>query len=176
MNQILPRPVIPPEPDEPSGLGVFRWIVIGIIVAATFAGVLHWTMSVHRDRAEAVRMARPAEQLTCEGSPLIEFSGKDVVVNRKWSPLAGRHPSVTFTCRLSPALPPAKFVILCYRPFGTGEWITAETHPRRANSCRLTMHDLLRDMPYECFFIACSNDTTIQSNRIIFNTGQPEKH
>ena len=84
MDQILPRPVIPPEPDEPSGLGVFRWIVVGIIVAATFAGVLYWTMSVHRDRAEAVRMARPAEQLACEGSPLIEFSGKDVVVNRKY--------------------------------------------------------------------------------------------
>lgn len=171
MGQILPRADIPPEPDEPSGLGVFRWIVIGIIVVATCAGLLYWTLSVQRERDEASRLAPSTSQSLHDGSPLIDFTEKDVVVNRKWSPLAGRHPSVTFTCRLSPALPPTKFVILCYRPLGTGEWNSAETHPHRDNTCRLTMHDLHKDMPYECFFIAFSNDTSVRSNTVTFTTG-----
>lgn len=173
MDSIFPKADFPSEPKEPSGLGAFRWVVLGLIIVATGVGLLIWLNSVRRDRAEAV--AHSQETPTQEGCPLIGFTDKDVVVNHGWTFLTGRHPSVTFSCRLSPALPPTKFAILCYRPLGTAEWNSAETHPRRDNTCRLTLRDLHRDMLYECFFIAYSKDTAIESKRVSFSTGQPTR-
>ena len=171
MGSIVPRADIPSEPKEPSGLGLFRWIVVGLIVVATGVGLLTWTNSVRRERAAAVQLAQSSNLILQEGSPHISFTEKDVTVDHKWGLLSGRHQSVTFSCRLSPALQ-TKFVILCYRPLGSAEWSSAETHPRRENTCRLTLRDLHRDMLYECFFIAYSKDTAVRSGSVMFSTGQ----
>lgn len=173
MDSLFPKADFPSESEEPSGLGAFRWVVLGLIIVATGVGLLIWLNSVRRDRAEATELAHTPADSTQENCPLIDFTEKDVVVNHGWTPLSGRHPSVAFSCRLSPALP-TKFVILCYRPLGTAEWSSAETHPRRDNTCRITLRDLHRDMPYECFFIAYSKDTAVRSGCVAFSTGRDD--
>lgn len=171
MDSLFPKADLPSESEEPSGLGAFRWVVVGLIIVATGIGLLMWVNSVRRDRAEAVTQAHSPNTHTQEGCQLIDFTEKDVTVDHKWGLLSGRHQSVTFFCRLSPALQ-TKFVILCYRPLGSAEWSSAETHPRRENTCRLTLRDLHRDMLYECFFIAYSKDTAVRSGSVMFSTGQ----
>lgn len=170
MADIVPQPGSPAPGKSKTGVSFYVWIAMAAaVLVAAVAFFMIRTEHRTRERASAHAQTPPPSYDT-EDQP-IDFTSDDVQVNTGWSFLAGRHPSVTFTCRLAPSLQSANVVVLCYRPLGVSEWFTVETHPRRDGSCRLTLRDLYRNMPYECFFLASTRDNTvIQSRAVRFNT------
>ena len=158
-----------PEETVRSNTAVYVWIVVAVaVLVAAITFVMMRTERNTRERAAAQEQALPPSSE--DASTLIEFTPEDVQVNTGWTLLAGRHPSVKFTCRLAPSAPDAKLAILCYRPCGSSEWLSVEVHPRRDRTCRVTLRDLSRNMPYECFFIVTTGDTVIQSGIVRFKT------
>jgi hypothetical protein len=169
MDESFPRPDMPPEETAHGNRVVYIWIVVGV---ATLFAAIYFLMARNeqhtRERATVQEQTPPPSS---EGtSTLIDFTPKDVQVNTGWTLLAGRHPSVKFTCRLAPSIRDMKVTALCYRPCGSSEWLSVEVHPHRDRTCRVTLRDLYRDMPYECFFIVCTRDTVIQSSTVRFKT------
>lgn len=162
------KPVLPAEETTRSN-AVYVWIaVVFAVLVGGIAFVMVRTERNTREHAVAQEQTPPPD--SGESSTLIEFTPADVQVNTGWTLLAGRHPSVKFTCRLAPSAPAAKLAVLCYRPCGSSEWLSVEAHPRRDRTCRVTLRDLSRNMPYECFFIVSTGDSVIQSGIVRFHT------
>ena len=158
-----------PRPDtETSESAGFLWIAVAIILFVA-AGLFIMTRTERHTREAAERSQTPVQQRE-DGSPLIRFSPTDIQVDTGWSLLAGRHPTVTFTCQLAPDAPKAEAVILCYHTLGTPDWYTVTAHARRDRIWRITLRDLYRNMPYECFFIFRTADTVVRSGCVRFHT------
>lgn len=169
MADIVTGPVSSPSDKPKPEPAAYVWIVVAMaVVVAAVVFVMLRTERRARETAGAEIQAPPP--LQDEGFPLVHFIPQDVKVEKGWSLLSGHHPTVTFTCRLAPSFRPSDVVVLCYRTIGSGEWLTAETHPRRDRTCRLTLRDLYRDMPYECFFVVSNRDTMVQSGTVQFTT------
>lgn len=169
MGESLPRLGISSEETVRSNTAVYVWIFVAVaVLVATIVFVMMRTERKTRERA-IVQVQTPPPPSE-EAATLIEFSPEDVQVNTGWTILAGRHPSVKFTCRLAPSIRDMKMAALCYRPCGSSEWLSVEVHPRRARTCRVTLRDLSRNMPYECFFIVTTGDNVIQSGIVRFKT------
>lgn len=147
----------------------YVWIAVAFVVlVGAIAFVMVRTDRNTRERATAQEQTPPPD--SGESSTLIEFAPEDVQVNTGWTLLAGRHPTVKFTCGLAPAVSAAKLAVLCYRPCGSSEWLSVEARPRRDRTCHVTLRDLSRNMPYECFFIVSTGDSVIQSGIVRFHT------
>jgi len=169
MDESIQRPDMPSEKPVHSNRAVYIWIVVG--VTALFAAIYFLMVRNERHTRERAAVHEQAPPPSSEEtSTLIDFSLKDIQVNTGWTLLAGRHPSVKFTCRIAPSVRDMKVTALCYRPCGSSEWLSVEVHPHRDRTCRVTLRDLYRDMPYECFFIVCTSDTVIQSSTVRFKT------
>lgn len=146
---------------------VFLWVFLPIAFVVIIVSAVMF--DVERRTRESAKASAEVPGTHAAASSLISFEPDDVTVNNRWTLLAGHHPTVTFTCRLSPTLNPPKAVILCFRPAGATKWESVETHPRRDRTCRITLRDLRRDMPYECFFLTYG-DTLLHSNIVAFRT------
>ena len=103
------------------------------------------------------------------GSPMVHFGTNDVIVENRWSLLAGAHPTVTFRCRLDKSAPSCRRAVLCYRPLGEEIWNTVDASMRQG-AAKVKLRDLYRDMPYECFFVIVTRDTMFHSATIRFET------
>lgn len=160
-----PFPRTDSETTESTG---YLWIAV-VIAVFVVAGLFFMTRTERHTR-EVAEHAQTPLQLHDEGSPLIRFTPADVQVDTSWSLLSGRHPSVTFTCQLAPKAPRAEAVILCYRIPNTPDWYTVTAHARRDRTWRITLRDLYRNMPYECFFILRTADTVVRSGCVRFHT------
>lgn len=168
MEEPVSRPDVPAEETTRSN-AVYVWIAVAFaVLVGAIVFVMVRTERNTRERAVAQEQTSPPD--SGESSTLIEFTPADIQVNTGWTLLAGRHPSVKFTCRLAPSAPAAKLAVLCYRPCGSSEWLSVEAHPRRDHTCRVTLRDLSRNMPYECFFIVSTGDSVIQSGIVRFHT------
>ena len=155
------------ESEKPQSTG-YLWIAV-VIAVLVAAGLFYMTHTERRTREVAERTQTPV-QMSEDGSPLIRFSPADIQVDTSWSLLSGRHPTVTFSCRLTPEAPRAEVVVLCYRTPGTPDWYTVTAHARRDRTWDITLRDLSRNMPYECFFVARTADTVVRSGCIRFHT------
>lgn len=168
MEESVSRPEVPTKATTRHNVA-YVWIAVAFVVlVGTIALVMVHTDRDTRKQAAVQEQTPPPD--SGESSTLIEFTPEDVQVNTGWTLLAGRHPTVKFTCRLAPSAPAAKLAILCYRPCGSQEWLSVEVHPRRDRTCRVTLRDLSRNMPYECFFIVSTGDSVIQSGIVRFHT------
>lgn len=172
MGVIVPRPDLPDDDGSGRWNLSFLWIIVAIVmmVAAGSAALLTMENRARKvaDETAAIRGLDSAEQQ--ETAPLVQFSPDNIQVNHRWTILAGKHPAVTFTGRIDPGLKDTKAVFLAYRTLGAKEWSTAEARARRDHTCRITLRDLHRNMPYECYFIVCTKDTMLQSNVLQFHT------
>ena len=172
MVALVPRPDLPD--DDPSGKASssFLWIVVALVVMVAAGSLALLSAERHaretaRETAET-RVLEPEEER--QGASQIRFGPEDIQVNHRWTVLAGKRPAVTFTSRVAPELKGIKAVFLAYRTLGAPQWGTAEAAPRRNHTYRITLHDLHRDMPYECFFFVCCKDTVLQSRVLEFHT------
>jgi len=160
------------EPEKTESKG-YLWIAV-VLVLFVAAGVFALTRTERHTRDKAVQAASTHSQAPMpepeEGSPFIQFSPSDILIDTSWSLLSGHNPTVRFSCRLAPEVQSAKVVILCYRTQGADKWRTVEAHPRRGHIYRITLRDLYRDMPYECFFIVHNKKFTEQSRTLRFHT------
>ena len=155
------------EPEEP-GKRLFWLIFIGL---ALVSAVFSFTMSKVQEkrlRDSARKYSGPVSPGPV--SPVFAFTKEDVNVHKSWTLLAGNHPTVRFTCRLRSHEPSAKVVYLVYRPAGSGTWSTVAVRPNRERTCRVTLRDLYRDMPYECFFMAEIDGLPAMSEVVRFRT------
>lgn len=169
MESPVPRPDIPSQKRRRGNAIAYVWIALAFV--ALIAAIAFVVLRTERNTREcATTQAQTPPPPAEEGSDLIEFTPADVKINTGWSLLAGSHPTVTFTCRLSSAAQSAKLAVLCYRPLGASEWLTVETRPRRDRTCRVTLRDLTRNMPYECLFIVRTPDTILRSSVVGFTT------
>jgi len=139
-------------------------------MVGVFLAVVSFLWHQERDKEcetanEFLQQNIPAEFLE-EGSPLITFSSEDVEVSSGWKILSGIYPTVTFRCRIAPSVK-SRTAVLCYRPLGTDEWLTVETRVRRDHTVKLTLRDLHRDTPYECFFACKWEGETVKSGKVI---------
>lgn len=169
MTGPVSRQDIPSEGFERSYTTIYVWIGVAIAVLVGIVSfVMVRTERNTREQANVQEQAPPPDSE--EASTLVDFTPADVQVNTGWTLLAGRNPSVKFTCRLASSAPAAKLAVLCYRPCGSQEWLSVEAHPRRDRTFRVTLRDLSRNMPYECFFIVSTGDTVIRSGIVRFHT------
>lgn len=158
-----------PRPDsESSQPSVYLWVVTVIIVLVAIL-FLFMTSTVRQTRENAELTPTP-QQEGDESSPFILFTAADIQIDTRWTLLSGRCPTVTFHCRLAPEVPRTEAVILCYRTPGSPEWNTVTASPRHGRHYRITLRDLYRDMPYECFFIARTRDSLVRSVCLRFHT------
>lgn len=146
------------------------WAFLLIAGSLTAASLLLWhnnklDSSKGTDQAYAEAFGRIPTEPT-----FLHFGPEDVTVSHKWSLLAGIHPAVTFRCHLTAPPRTLTRVILCYKPLGSSVWLTEEARIRRDSTARLTLRDLRRNTPYECFFIAQSKNTMLRSNIVQFTT------
>ncbi len=170
----MPVPALQNPDDRPArksktATAAYVWIVLAIAVLVS-AVTLVMVRSERLTRERAGTQAQTSQIQSDGSSSLIEFTPSDVTVKNGWTILSGHHPTVTFTCRLAPSAPPARVAVLSYRPAGAQEWLTAEGHPRRDGTCRITLRDLSRNMPYECFFVVPTSDTVLRSAIVGFTT------
>lgn len=156
------------ESQEPQLKGTYFAVAVMVgILLAVVSVFWHQTRNEERETAnEILQRYIPAESLG-ESNPLIEFSSEDVEVSKGWKFLSGIHPTVIFRCRVAPSVK-SRTVVLCYRPLGTDQWLTAETRIRRDHTVKLTLRDLHRDTPYECFFACKWEGETLKSGKVLF--------
>lgn len=169
MADIVPTPESRTSDTGKAGISTYVWIAVAIaVVVATIVFLMLRTEQHARETASA-SLQTPPPPITEETS-FIDFTTQDVKVEAGWTILSGRRPTVTFTCRLGFPTRTSDVAVLCYRTLGSDGWLTAETHPRRVHTCRLTLRDLSPDMPYESFFVVSTRDTMVQSGTVRFTT------
>ena len=170
MGEIVPRSEESTEPKSgSSGRKLWLWMSIGAVLVLSFILLLHWQMVTHaRDKAHQEKET-PAIRSE-EAFPMVCFTREDIEIKTHWTLLAGRHPVVKFRCALNAAAPPCKRAVLCYRFVGDDQWFTTEARLTRNRTVQITLRDLYRDMPYECFFVMVGRDTMFQSEIIRFET------
>lgn len=106
------------------------------------------------------------------GSPLLNFGPEDIEVTHGWSIFSGIYPAVKFCCHFDSLHRVVSTAILCYRPQNSPEWLMVDSRMRRDNTARLTLRDLKRDTPYECFFVLVGKDCVVRSDVILFSTSE----
>jgi hypothetical protein len=141
-------------------------LITGIIVLSC---VLLWYDDGDKSHVEDYLNVEILDMLVAE-SPLLIFGPEDVEVAHGWSIFSGIYPAVKFRCRFDSPHKESGSVILCYRPQGSAKWLMADTRLRRENTARLTLRDLRRDTPYECFFILVGDGCLSRSAVVVFNT------
>ena len=155
--------------SDSGGRKSWIWVSAG---AAFLLCVILFTQ--HQIESNARKKARKAlETPACvlkDTSPMVRFTREDIKLENHWTLLAGRHPVVTFRCTIDSVASPCRRAVLCYRSVGADEWCTAETRMNRDRAARITLRDLYRDMPYECFFVIVGRDTMFQSKVVRFET------
>lgn len=144
------------------------WVFVGAaLMLCLILFLQHQMESNAREKARQEQESPVSEQE--KGSPMVHFSTEDVLVENRWSPLAGAHPTVTFRCRLDESAPRCRRAVLCYRPLGEEIWNTVDASMHRGTA-KIKLRDLYRDMPYECFFVLVARDTMFHSTTIRFET------
>lgn len=141
-------------------------IIVGILLAVV-SFLWHQARDAERETANEFLQQNVPAEFVGEGSPLISFSSEDVEVSTGWKFLSGIYPTVTFRCRIAPSVK-SRTVVLCYRPLGTDQWLTVETRVRRDHTVKLTLRDLHRDTPYECFFACNWEGETVKTGKVVF--------
>ena len=170
MGEIVPRSEEskPPMPSS-AGRKSWPWALVG---AAFLLGLIFFLQ--HRSESQAREKARQESESPAikseDASMKVRFTRDDIEIKRHWTPLAGRHPVVKIRCTIDSTAPPCRRAVLCYRSVGADEWGTAETLINRKRTVRITLRDLYRDMPYECFFVIVGRDTMFQSEVVRFET------
>lgn len=162
------------EPEKSSEDRSFRFLfllIFGVLALMVLGGVLLQRRSERQAREDAVRAQENLPQLSPEPSPYILFTPDDVEVVRRWTLLSGNHPTVKFSCRLTPKAQTANELVLSYRTLGSPTWQTVVARKTRDNVWRVVLRDLLRDMPYECFFVAICQEDLYRSDVVVFHTG-----
>ena len=152
-----------------GGRKLWLWMSIGAALVLCLILFLHWQM-VTQARDKARQETGTPTISSEESSPMVRFTREDIEIKPHWTMLAGRHPVVKFRCALDAAAPPCKRAVLCYRFVGDDEWFTAEVRLSRKRTAQITLRDLYRDMPYECFFVIVGRDTLLQSEVVRFET------
>lgn len=142
------------------------WVIAGALAMACF---LLWRDDGDKSAKEGHIDFELLDKIAAE-SPLLCFGPEDVVVSHGWSILSGIYPAVKFSCRIESPRKENGTVVLCYRPKGTSEWLMADTYMRRNNTARLTLRDLKRGTPYECFFVFVGEVLIVRSDVVVFNT------
>ena len=170
MGELVPRMEEKNASASDSGGRKLRlWMSIGaVFLLCLILFLQHQSVSQAREKArqETETPALKAE----EASIKVLFTREDIEIKDHWTILAGRHPVVTIRCTIDSTAPPCRRAVLCYRPVGSDEWGTAETYMKRKRTARVTLRDLYRDMPYECFFVIVGRDTMFQSEVVRFET------
>lgn len=170
MEEIVPR-AEESEPSLPDSAGwkPWSWVFVG---TAFLLGLILFIQ--HRSELQAREKARQETEslaIKSEDAPMkVHFTRDDIEIKKHWTPLAGRHPVVTIRCTIDSTAPPCRRAVLCYRTVGMDEWSTAETLLKRKRTAKITLRDLYRDMPYECFFVIVGRDTMFQSEVVRFET------
>ena len=154
--------------QEPQLKGSYFAIAVMVGILLAVVSVLwHQTRDKERETANEFLQHNIPVAYWGEGNPLIAFSPEDVEVSTGWKFLSGLHPTVTFRCRIAPSVK-SRTAVLCYRPLGTDQWLTVETRVRRDHTVKLTLRDLHRDTPYECFFACQKDGETVKSGKVVF--------
>lgn len=154
--------------QEPQLRGSYFLIAVMVgVLLAVVSFLWHNTRNEERKTANEFLGQNISEKVLGEGSPLISFSYEDVEVSTGWKFLSGLHPTVSFRCRLAPSVK-SRMVVLCYRPMGSDRWQTVETRVRRNHIAKITLRDLHRDTPYECFFACKSQGEAVKSGKVVF--------
>lgn len=170
MEEIVPRSEEskPPVPS-PAGWKPWSWVFVG---ALFLLGLILFLQHLSESRArEKARQETESSAIKSENASMkVHFTRDDIEIKKHWTPLAGRHPVVTIRCTIDSTAPPCRRAVLCYRTVGMDEWSTAETLLKRKRTARITLRDLYRDMPYECFFVIVGRDTMFQSEVVRFET------
>ena len=170
MGEIVPRSEEskPPMPSS-AGRKSWPWALVG---TAFLLGLIFFLQ--HRSESQAREKARQETDSAAikseDASIKVHFTRDDIEIKKHWTPLAGRHPVVKIRCTIDSTAPPCRRAVLCYRSVGADEWGTAETLINRKRTVRITLRDLYRDMPYECFFVIVGRDTMFQSEVVRFET------
>ena len=139
-----------------------------LLIAGCFvAAYLLWHDSEHNRNNNSDPIAEFIEKHATE-SPLLQIGPEDVTISHKWSLLSGIYPAVMFRCHFYTPSRTFSRAVFCYRPLGSPVWTTEEARLRRDNTARLTLRDLRRNIPYECFFIAENQDTIVRSRIVTF--------
>ena len=170
MEEIVPRS----EESKPSlpgsaGWKPWSWVFVG---ALFLLGLILFLQHLSESRArEKARQETDSPAIKSEDASMkVHFTRDDIEIKKHWTPLAGRHPVVKIRCTIDSTAPPCRRAVLCYRTVGMDEWSTAETLLKRKRTARITLRDLYRDMPYECFFVIVGRDTMFQSEVVRFET------
>ncbi len=140
----MPVPALQNPNDRParkSKTATAAYVWIVLAIAVLVSAVTLVMVRSERLTRERASTQAQTSQIKSDGSSsLIEFTPSDVTVKNGWTILSGHHPTVTFTCRLVPSAPP------------------------------ITLRDLSRNMPYECFFVVPTSDTVLRSAIVGFTT------
>lgn len=156
------------NPDS-AGRRFWPWMYLGVAVLLCLILFLYHQKVSHARKKAYQEMALPAT-VSEDASPIVCFTRDDIEVNDHWTLLSGRHPVVKFRCALSAAAPSCKRAVFCYRPVGEQMWNTVDARLTPDRVARITLRDLYRDMPYECFFVIVARDTLLQSATLRFET------
>ncbi len=162
--------IVPHSDKKTSSTRQNPWL--WVFVGAAFLLCLIFFLQHQMESNAREKARREQESLVSKqekGSPMIHFSAEDIIVENRWSPLAGAHPTVTFCCSLEKSAPACRRAVLCYRSLGEEVWNTVDASMRRGTA-QVKLRDLYRDMPYECFFVIVARDTLFQSVLVRFET------
>lgn len=110
---------------------------------------------------ESAKNVKPSNY---KGSELVVFSEKDVEINKRWSPLTGILPAVSFSAEINPEFGEKYDAKLYYSIAGQDEWSTIDVTRKKGNTCNVKVRDMMRNMPYDCFFVVFTSDTVLYSN------------
>lgn len=140
--------------------------MVSIVIVAIFLHRHFVSQNEFETAKEFLQQNIPTNVLG-EDSHLITFSQEDVDVSTGWKFLSGIYPTVTFRCRIDPSVS-SRMVVLCYRPMDSDQWLTVETRVRRDHTAKITLRDLHRNTPYECFFACKWEGKTVKSAKVLF--------
>ena len=154
---------------ESGGRKLWLWMSVGAVLLLCLVFFLQ-QLSVSQAREKARQETEAPAIKAEEASVKVHFTREDIEIKDYWTLLAGRHPVVTIRCAIDSTAPPCRRAVLCYRTIGADEWGTAEKLLNRKRTVRITLRDLYRDMPYECFFVIVGRDTMFQSEVVRFET------
>lgn len=152
-------PDFPEKKHENAEKNFFLPIAILIFSLLTIFLVIYFISNQRlRELANNVKLS------TFKGSELVVFSEKDVEIRNKWSPITGILPTVSFSAKINSAIGEKYDAKLYYSIAGQNEWSSIDANKQKGNSCNVKVRDMMKNMPYDCFFVVYTSDTVLYSD------------